>query len=633
MMWLPDFGKLVRVGLPNRLRGEVWEACSGAMYLRFANQGVYHGLLNTYAGQTSISTEEIEKDLNRSLPEYAAYQTQEGIDRLRRVLTAYSWRNPELGYCQAMNIVTSALLIYTTEEQAFWILNVLVDRMCPGYYSTSMYGALLDQIIFEQLVKKTMPILWDHFKKRDVQLSVACLPWFLSLYINSMPLLFAFRVLDCLFMDGPKVLFQIGHLLIAILKLNGEELLQTKDDSAFLDILKQFFTTLDTPLNHGEKRESKNLTYREFSIVTDELILELRRQNQLKVVAGIESYTKRSAIRHLKDIAGFNKEDIAIVYDKFFAALYYAKSKSDKTDRMDVETFHSFLGTLTEWAQPEPLDGSVEMTIHYQLGEAFVHRLFKYFHHDHYSGINFQDVVLGLSDILHGDLMSQIGLFFTLYAQDKQQVLTSRDIVTMGKEIFWLLRQLKGDTIAWDAVCSLMVHSYEQYEITLGYENNNGLLAHRLAELSMTDQSASLYERTSQLESILSDVHFPLIEISLPCFRMVVLINETLEIFFDSGFSHSFMLEKSAAERQKSLGRELFDNLFTQGKHLAKETIAYRPRLSPVPSPSNSQMTGRTSPTPSYFLGATSTVDRPGQETTMSDEIDHLLTELGHLDV
>ncbi|OZJ02069.1 hypothetical protein BZG36_05256, partial [Bifiguratus adelaidae] len=198
------FSKLVRVGLPNSLRGELWETCSGGLYLRYMNHGLYSTLHEQNQGKQSLSTEEIEKDLNRSLPEYAAFQTPEGIDKLRRVLTAYSWKDPELGYCQAMNIVASAILIYMSEEQAFWTLSILCDRMLPGYYSTSMYGALLDQLIFENFVEKTIPILHEHFKKNDIQLSVACLPWFLSLYINSMPLLFAYRVLDCFFMEGPK---------------------------------------------------------------------------------------------------------------------------------------------------------------------------------------------------------------------------------------------------------------------------------------------------------------------------------------------------------------------------------------------------------------------------------------------
>ena len=52
-----------------------------------------------------MSTEEIEKDLNRSLPEYPAFQTEQGINALRRVLTAYSWKNTELGYCQVRSCV------------------------------------------------------------------------------------------------------------------------------------------------------------------------------------------------------------------------------------------------------------------------------------------------------------------------------------------------------------------------------------------------------------------------------------------------------------------------------------------------------------------------------------------------
>lgn len=78
----------------------MWETLSGSLYLRFANPNVYQSILSEHEGQVTMSTEEIEKDLNRSLPEYAAFQSEKGIGALRRVLTAYSWKNPELGYCQ-----------------------------------------------------------------------------------------------------------------------------------------------------------------------------------------------------------------------------------------------------------------------------------------------------------------------------------------------------------------------------------------------------------------------------------------------------------------------------------------------------------------------------------------------------
>lgn len=96
----PQCTRLVQVGLPNRLRGEMWETLSGSLYLRFANPGVYQRTLDENKGRTTTSTEDIEKDLHRSLPEYAGYQDEEGIAALRRVLQAYSFKNPELGYCQ-----------------------------------------------------------------------------------------------------------------------------------------------------------------------------------------------------------------------------------------------------------------------------------------------------------------------------------------------------------------------------------------------------------------------------------------------------------------------------------------------------------------------------------------------------
>jgi len=89
---------------------------------------------------------------------------------------------------------------------------VSVDHALNSQYSPSMHGTLLDQRVFESLVHKCLPIIHDHFQDVDVQLSVASLPWFLSLYINSMPLIFAFRIVDCFFCMGPKVLFQVGYV-------------------------------------------------------------------------------------------------------------------------------------------------------------------------------------------------------------------------------------------------------------------------------------------------------------------------------------------------------------------------------------------------------------------------------------
>ncbi|KAJ1679606.1 GTPase activating protein (GAP), partial [Spiromyces aspiralis] len=383
-----DFSALVRKGLPNRLRGEVWELTSGAMYLRFQNLIVYKDLLARIAAEPGPYSDEIEKDLNRSLPEYPAYQMDVGIDVLRRVLNAYSLSNPNLGYCQAMNIIASALLIYATEEQTFWILTAMCDRLVPGYYTPSMYGATVDQSVFEHLVKETMPMLEHQFRKNDIQLSVACLPWSLTLFINSMPLHLAMRVLDCFFLEGPKILFQIA---LAILKINGGELLRTTDDGMFMFTLKHYFQTLDEPLNPGNSGASNPratqitkfhellaVAYRDFPMVTSALVEELRQSHRIKVVHSVADFTKRTAVRNLVDRAGFSTEQLMVLYDAFYEALFYSQTRAERDRynqraatfssgspsavdpseqiRMNITTFALFLSNLATWAQADLRD-------------------------------------------------------------------------------------------------------------------------------------------------------------------------------------------------------------------------------------------------------------------------------------
>lgn len=303
-----------------------------------------------------------------------------------------------------------------SESQAFFLLSVLCDRLLPGYYSTTMYGTLLDQRVFESLVEKTMPILWDHLVKSDVQLSVVSLPWFLSLYINSMPLIFAFRVLDVFFLEGPKVLFQVG---LAILRINGEELLDIQDDGTFISILKNYFSRLDEsahPKSENEKlrnvtkfQELMVVAFKEFAGITQNTISEQRMRHKDAVLDNIENFAKRTSIRNLgPESKKLSNDDLGFLYDRFYLILYERQQRlqilREQEDRqakagkakasevvtgvpgnsevglgrvgmgpsptlMNYDAFREFLAGITQWAitdapSSQPMESEKEASIY-----------------------------------------------------------------------------------------------------------------------------------------------------------------------------------------------------------------------------------------------------------------------------
>ncbi|XP_070236047.1 TBC1 domain family member 8 isoform X2 [Bos mutus] len=325
--------KLVAMGIPESLRGRLWLLFSDAVTDLAAHPGYYGNLVEESMGKCCLVTEEIERDLHRSLPEHPAFQNETGIAALRRVLTAYAHRNPKIGYCQSMNILTSVLLLYAKEEEAFWLLVAVCERMLPDYFNHRVIGAQVDQSVFEELIKEQLPELAEHMHDLSALASIS-LSWFLTLFLSIMPLESAVNVVDCFFYDGIKAIFQLG---LAVLEATAEGLCSSKDDSQafmvlsrFLDHVKNedspgppigshhaFFSDDQEPCPVTDIADLIRDAYEKFGDQSVAQIEHMRCRHRIRVLQGHEDTTKQNVLRVVIPEVCVLPEDLEELYDLF----------------------------------------------------------------------------------------------------------------------------------------------------------------------------------------------------------------------------------------------------------------------------------------------------------------------------
>ncbi|XP_077527429.1 TBC1 domain family member 8/9 isoform X2 [Haemaphysalis longicornis] len=305
--------ELVLAGIPDSLRGELWMIYSGAINELETHPGYYRRVVTESLGRRSATSEEIERDLHRSLPEHPAFQSPQGIGALRRLLNAYAWRNPAIGYCQAMNIVGSVLLLYASEEEAFWLLVALCERLLPDYYNTKVVGALIDQGVLEDLAKDHIPELYSKLDALGV-LSMISLSWFLTIFLSVIPFESAVNIVDCFFYDGAKVVFQVA---LAVLEANQERLLKCKDDGEAMMVLCDYLENVHNPqagicsraASQAPSAQPPRVTveistlvyesYSKYGFLTSSMIEKLRLKHRLSVVQGLQDTSVKNVLRSL----------------------------------------------------------------------------------------------------------------------------------------------------------------------------------------------------------------------------------------------------------------------------------------------------------------------------------------------
>lgn len=219
-----EFRRLVLGGIPVTLRAKVWAECSGAAALRVP--GYYEDLVNNGEDDPTIAMQ-IQMDITRTLTDNIFFRTGPGVQKLNEVLLAYSRRNPEVGYCQGMNLITACLLlILPTAEDAFWILASMIETILPEhYYDAHLLTSRADQSVLRSYVAEIVPRLSAHFSELEIELEALTFQWFLSVFTDCLSAEALFRVWDVVLCmhDGSTFLFQVA---LALLKLNEKQLLQ-----------------------------------------------------------------------------------------------------------------------------------------------------------------------------------------------------------------------------------------------------------------------------------------------------------------------------------------------------------------------------------------------------------------------
>ena len=291
-------------------------------------------MIKKYHGKRSEFQEEIDKDVRRSMPEHPAFQQESGLAALRRVLTMFSFRNPVIGYAQALNIITASLLLQMKEEDAFAMLSTIAEKILPDHYTKTLVGSVVDQKVFTHLVQLYMPQLSAHMNKNYMDLSTFSVPWFVCLFLNTIHMNLNVVIMDGFFLDGPKFLFWYA---LSVLRIHESQLLKKRDDEAFINVLKDYFARLavptsDSPFDFNPETVTPESVYElkgthllQYTLwiaytifapaVGTHAIEGLRFKYRMSVVHQMEDSYRKSQIRNICDQVKLSYEEVGIVYD------------------------------------------------------------------------------------------------------------------------------------------------------------------------------------------------------------------------------------------------------------------------------------------------------------------------------
>ncbi|XP_038142634.1 TBC1 domain family member 2A isoform X1 [Cyprinodon tularosa] len=243
----PELKALLRGGVPREYRQRVWGWLVRARTrtIREQHPQRYQQLCEKSRTSTHPASRQIQLDLHRTLTTNQKFSSPSSpaLQQLRRILLAFSWQNPAVGYCQGLNrLAAIALLVLQNEEDAFWCLVAVVEVIMPqDYYTKNLVASQADQRVLKDFMAEKLPRLAAHFETHGVDVSLVTFNWFLVVFVESLPSDILLPVWDAFLYEGTKVIFRYA---LALFKYKEEDILKIQDSTEIYQYLRFFTKTI-----------------------------------------------------------------------------------------------------------------------------------------------------------------------------------------------------------------------------------------------------------------------------------------------------------------------------------------------------------------------------------------------------
>lgn len=200
--------------VPAELRWAAWRELLQVSSCELPSSNSYRELCRHENEWTQL----IRADANRTFKGCDEEQRQ----CLLRILNAYAAHNTGVGYCQGMNRIAGLLLLVAgceREEECFAVLVCLMDRLGleglfrDGFPLLSRYTDACSQLLEER-----MPELLQHFSEEGVEPEMYIRQWFLTLFIDCLPLPLVVSVWDAIIRYGLSFSLRVAVALLEIMR-------------------------------------------------------------------------------------------------------------------------------------------------------------------------------------------------------------------------------------------------------------------------------------------------------------------------------------------------------------------------------------------------------------------------------